>query len=62
MIRLLLFSLIRFFIAALAIYIVLTLIKVVMRVLTGDNQSFTRRFRRYPQQENPPKQTKIIKM
>jgi len=42
MIRLLIFSLIRFFIAAFVIYFVLTLIKGIMRVLRGSSRPFSR--------------------
>jgi large-conductance mechanosensitive channel len=42
MIRLLIFSLIRFFIAAVVIYFVLTLVKGMMRVLKGASHPFSR--------------------
>ena len=51
MIRLIIFSLIRFFIAAVVIYFVLTLIKGIMRVLKGLSRSSSRS----AQPETPPK-------
>ena len=42
MIRLLIFSLVRFFIAAFAIYFVLRLVKGMMRVLKGTSRPFSR--------------------
>jgi hypothetical protein len=51
MIRLLIFSLIRFFIAAFVIYFVLTLIKGMMRVFKGSSRPFSRS----AQPETPPK-------
>jgi hypothetical protein len=57
MVRLLIFSLVRFFLFALIFYVVLTVLKGVLRALSGEGKSFTRRSRRYPQQENPPKTT-----
>jgi hypothetical protein len=51
MIRLLLFSLISFFIATCAIYFVLTLVKGIMRVLTGSIRPSSRS----AQPEMPPK-------
>jgi large-conductance mechanosensitive channel len=51
MIRLLIFSLVRFFIAAFAIYFVLTLVKGMMRVFKGSSRPSSRS----DQPETPPK-------
>ena len=57
MIRLFLFVVIRFFIAALALYVALTLLKKVIRFLQGNSRPSPRG----PQQDGPPKVKEIYK-
>jgi hypothetical protein len=57
MIRLLIFSLVRFFFIALVFYAILTFFKGVLRALGGGGKPSSRRSRQYPQSGNPPKTT-----
>jgi len=57
MIRLFLFVVVRFFIAVLALYVALTLLKKVVRFLQGNSRPSPRG----PQQDAPPKVKEIYK-